>query len=473
MRSTIPFKSLTSLTYIIAILGSIFFIITFNYFALKTLNGVRSFISGESQFAKGQLEASRYIILYIHSGQDKYFELYEKSLQVPISDSLARINMDNGGPDSITTRLLFQGKNDAQDIPEIIWLYKNFKAFKPFQKSINIWIKADLKIMELQKFADAVYPLIKSKQITNVQRQLFEAKVNAISEQLVLMGNDFEDTLGNNIRFINSYALWIINSIALLIIAGNIYYFYRQIHLLSVIKEKTQIQNKILRQLNSEMDLFTYSVSHDLRSPITSLKGLVNLAQAENQSPELNQYFQFMQMTLDRQDLFIQNIINLTKHKRTQNEIGEVNLEDVFDQILTDIGHMVDKSKVNIYKDLNVKRLHTDRFRLKIILNNLLSNAFKYSDPEKPILTIGITSEKVENTIKIMVQDNGLGIKPEHHHKIFDMFYVVNHQSKGTGLGLYLVKETIQALGGSVEMNSEVGFGTSFTIYLPIVEQGE
>ncbi len=462
-----PHKLFHGFSFIIAILISIFCIISVNYFTLKTLNGVRAFVSGESYFTKAQFEASRQLILFIETGKDEHYKSFQKHLSIPIGDSLARVNMDKNGPTSVTLKYLIQGKNNESNAKEILFVYRNFKNFGSFKKSIDIWRKADQHIFELEEFANAIYPTISIGDIQPHIRKIYIEKVNTKREQLLSLAYEFDKILSKNNNLINNYALWSINLIALLAIIGYVYYFSRQIHLLSVLREKTQVQNKILRQLNAEMDLFTYSVSHDLRSPITSLKGLIQLAQDENENENLNTYFQKMQMTLDRQDKFILNIINLTKHKRIKPEFTKIKLEDILNQCFLDINYMVDHEKVNIFKELTIKEVYSDSFRLKLIFNNLLSNAFKYLDPKKPYLNIGISSKIVDKEVQITIQDNGLGILPVHQAKIFDMFFVVNHESKGTGLGLYLVWEFINAIGGRIEFSSEIGFGTSFHIFLP------
>jgi signal transduction histidine kinase len=101
-----------------------------------------------------------------------------------------------------------------------------------------------------------------------------------------------------------------------------------------------------------------------------------------------------------------------------------------------------------------------------MVLGNLLSNAVKYHAPNKPDPYIQVDFEKTMGKVSFVVADNGEGIDKEHHDKIFDMFYRASENSQGTGLGLYIVKETLARIGGSVELDSKKGRGTTFKIIL-------
>jgi signal transduction histidine kinase len=109
-----------------------------------------------------------------------------------------------------------------------------------------------------------------------------------------------------------------------------------------------------------------------------------------------------------------------------------------------------------------------DSFRLQVVLNNLLSNAFKYRDSSKEKSFVILRAEVIGANLVIMVEDNGLGIPETHITKIFDMYVRAHETSHGSGLGLYIVKETVEKLGGRIEVASEVSSGTSFTITIPI-----
>jgi signal transduction histidine kinase len=114
--------------------------------------------------------------------------------------------------------------------------------------------------------------------------------------------------------------------------------------------------------------------------------------------------------------------------------------------------------------------LITDRNRMSVILNNLISNAIRYSDPEKAHAYVAIKATEEDGTTKLVIEDNGIGIDADKQHKVFDMFYRISNRSVGSGLGLYIVKETVEKLHGSISLVSEPGAGTSFSITLPNIQ---
>ncbi len=111
--------------------------------------------------------------------------------------------------------------------------------------------------------------------------------------------------------------------------------------------------------------------------------------------------------------------------------------------------------------------LPSDAMRLKIVLNNLMNNAIKYHDYNKESRYIRISTSPSEHGMKFSVCDNGMGIPLEHHDKVFNMFYRASDKSKGSGLGLYIVKESLGQLGGTVSLKSTLGEGSTFTILIP------
>jgi signal transduction histidine kinase len=149
-------------------------------------------------------------------------------------------------------------------------------------------------------------------------------------------------------------------------------------------------------------------------------------------------------------------------------EKTQVNLNVLLTEVVDSLAFSEKASQIKIEKAIPASlELITDSSRLKVILANLISNAIRYSDLKKepPFILIEASSNVEE--VKIMVKDNGQGIAPEHHVKIFDMFYRASVNSKGSGLGLYIVKESLDRIGGSIKLSSELGVGSTFTVVLP------
>lgn len=232
--------------------------------------------------------------------------------------------------------------------------------------------------------------------------------------------------------------------------------------------QKLEIRNKELQQVNRELDQFVYSISHDLRAPLTSVMGLVELSKHETQTDKLEQYLEMMAQSLQKLDRFIHDILDFSRNSRMKLEIEHID----FRKIINDIFKGLDFSHGTVVIDKRLEidqgcEVYSDRRRITVVLNNLISNAVKYADlnKEQPYVSVQISCD--DNAFKIVVSDNGQGIADRFKEKVFNMFFRASQNSKGSGLGLYIVKETITMLSGSVVLNSIEGLGTTFTVEVP------
>ncbi len=227
-------------------------------------------------------------------------------------------------------------------------------------------------------------------------------------------------------------------------------------------------QNKKLKKLNDELDNFLYSTAHDLRSPLASLLGLIRLAQMENQQQGLVDYFDRMKQSVLRQEDFILQIVGYTKNKKLGLVIEPVDLPELISEIFE--LHQFGEENKKISLQVEVKgdyKIYSDKGRIQIVFNNLISNAIRYSDPGKTDPYIHVLIEVSNREIQIEFSDNGIGIEPEHLNHVFDMFYRANIHSKGSGLGLFILKKAIGRLRGVVTLESAPLLGTKFSIRMP------
>ncbi len=233
-------------------------------------------------------------------------------------------------------------------------------------------------------------------------------------------------------------------------------------------EERIMSNNDKLTKINRELDRFVYSASHDLRAPLTSIIGLINLSKMEDNSPVIGEYLDLMKRSADKLDSFIQDLTNFSRNARTEIKYERVDFQEMVDAIFEQHKFMDNSKEANMQADIEQKvPFFSDNNRLQVVFSNIISNAVKYNShlAEKSLVTIGIKVTTKEATIRIA--DNGMGIAQEHLEKIFEMFYRATDQKQGSGLGLYIVKETIEKLAGKVDVASEVGVGTSFTIRVP------
>ncbi len=227
-------------------------------------------------------------------------------------------------------------------------------------------------------------------------------------------------------------------------------------------------QNEELNKLNTELDSFLYSAAHDLRSPLTSLLGIIRLMKLENQQPDLLNYLEMMEGSIQRQEDFISQIVNYAKNNKLEVVPEPIDLKTTLLEIFQN--HEFVPGAGEIEKFIHVRddaSFFSDKNRIYIIFNNLVSNAIRYADPSKKERYIQIKIHVRPEEAEIEFSDNGVGIGEEHLGKIFNMFYRASFQSKGSGLGLFIFKEAIHKLNGLVTVESELHVGTRFFIRLP------
>lgn len=226
-------------------------------------------------------------------------------------------------------------------------------------------------------------------------------------------------------------------------------------------------RNKELIKTNSELDRFVYSVSHDLRSPLTSILGLLSFIEDESEEQDTLVHAKMIRNSVNRLDEFIKNILSYSRNNRTGLEIEKISIQETVSDILDSLQTMSEAKGINYEIDLKeLQPFYTDRLRFNTILENLISNAIKYHKEEQTGKYIRITGVSDIEYLYINITDNGVGIGPEYHQKIFEMFFRISGNKDGSGIGLYIVKDTIEILQGSIELKSEKGQGTTFIIKL-------
>ncbi|MEN9908497.1 MAG: hypothetical protein RLZZ540_1646 [Bacteroidota bacterium] len=438
-----------------------------NYLTIKILSASRAYINGESHYSKGQKDATLHLITYLFTKDIEEWSLFNSELSVPIGDKTARLGLINNSPIETIEAGLRAGRNNQKDFDDLIWLFKNFKSVSFFAKAIKEWEQGDRLIEELAIIGNEAHLKITTNNLSLKEQDLLLEKINTLTVKITKNERKFSETLSSGTRLIKNLLLAINVFFTLIIIGSVSIYYLVMVNKLQRAKQQTDETNKNLIIVNKELDKFGYSVSHDSRSPITSLKGLIEIMNSENDIEQIRRYLAMMDESLDKQDQFIKDIIEYSRNKKIKTNVTTVSLNKIIDDTITQNKYRQEADNIIISKQLKINIIYSDELKLKIILNNLYTNAIKYYDDKKEKPTITITAyEDVDNN-KIIIEDNGIGIKQEYQTKIFDMFFVTNNNNKGTGLGLYLVKDAVENLKGNIEITSEINKGTKFTITLP------
>ncbi len=443
-------------------------LITIDYFTLRITSAMRAYIAGESEYSKGQKDALLYLSTYIQTEDEHYQQLFKEQLKVPQGDNLARVTLMQDGATEIVKKGFLAGRNNPADLDNMIWLYTTFHSFYFMKTAIRVWEEAEPMINEADSIDNRAHTQIKSGSVTPAGKLAFTGQINFITAELSKKERIFSNALGNAARNINHY-LFLVNVFCIILILGGLIgYAMMMISRLSTSEEILKGKNLELTTLSKELDTFVYSASHDLRSPIASLKGLVNLTQSEDEPETIKIYLGLMNGIVDQLDIFIKEIIDFFRNKRTAVSSKEISLQKLIDEALALVQFLPLTDGLVITKEINADFIYCDELRVKIVLNNLISNAVKYSDLTKQARYVKIrTGQGAGGHCTIEIEDNGIGIKQEHHDRIFDMFFMLSNGKKGTGLGLYIVKEIVEKLDGNIKLISEINIGSTFTISIP------
>jgi len=441
-------------------------LIVINYYSIKILSVNRAYINGESHYSKGQKEAVRYLTAYLYTQDENLWKSFQTELKVPQGDAAARVALTTNGDNEVIKKGLRAGRNNEKDLDGIIWLFKNFHFIPFFKKAVGEWKKGDYLIEQLNTLGNEIHLKVQSSGLDSQARDKMLLRIGHLSNLLTKTERNYSETLSDGTRKIENYIIYTNVFFILIIISSVSIYYSIMIKKLILAKKETEIHNENLRIANRELDKFVYSASHDLRSPITSLKGLIEIAQEENDLAQVKEYMELMHQSVNKQDQFINDIIDYSKNKRKQLLIELVSLNKLVDDAVSQHQHIKDAGTISIKKNIAVDEIYSDSLRLKIILNNLVSNAIKYSDKKKKKKHISIKTHEKNNCYTIRIKDNGIGIKDEFKHKIFEMFFITNH-NVGSGLGLYIAKEAAENLNGNIAVKTEMNTGSTFTVTLP------
>ena len=259
-------------------------------------------------------------------------------------------------------------------------------------------------------------------------------------------------------------------------IANQLAIAIQHINLYNSLKKELAERKKLISELeanNAELERFAYTVSHDLRNPLVTIKGFLGMLQKDlrdGRQDRITSDFQRISNAADKMHALLSDLLQLSRIGRVVNPFNEVDLIKLTADALENLDARIHSKNVtvNISPDLPV--VFGDRLRLGEMLENLIDNAAKYSgDQPNPMIEVG--TQQRQGSPVIFVKDNGMGIEPQHLSKIFGLFDKLDPLSEGTGIGLAIVKRIIETHGGKVWVESEgLGKGATFYFTLPNVD---
>jgi signal transduction histidine kinase len=254
---------------------------------------------------------------------------------------------------------------------------------------------------------------------------------------------------------------------------GKVEGFYALVTDISTLK-KTQNEllkkNQELLRINTDLDNFIYTASHDLKAPIVNMEGLIASLNRTLQ-PKLDNreetLFNMMDTSIMRLKNTISYLTDVTKvAKNFEKTIQHINIPELVEEVKNDISPLIKESNVSFIENYELREMDFVKANLKSVFYNFISNAIKYRSPKRePVVKI-CTYEQDQQYV-MSFEDNGLGLTESQQTKLFSMFKRIHRQGEGSGIGLYIVKRIVENANGRIEVHSQEDKGSRFTVYLP------
>lgn len=227
----------------------------------------------------------------------------------------------------------------------------------------------------------------------------------------------------------------------------------------ALVEEKTfqlSVQKKHLEQLS-------YSLSHDLKNPVNNIKGLVEIL-ADNRTDDVVKMLDDSTRVLE--DKIIATLSSIKKARANIKEVKLIQFNELYAKVERSLLMLIKQKNAKIEVDFIAKNIQYEESLLESILYNLVSNSIKYKHPNRSP-DIVVVTEQINEFIRLTVSDNGIGIDlAKDQENIFSIFKRVHTNEEGTGIGLYMIKQMVEINGGSIEVESELGKGSTFHVYL-------
>ncbi len=236
------------------------------------------------------------------------------------------------------------------------------------------------------------------------------------------------------------------------------------------ITQRKETENKLM-QTNFELDSFVYRASHDLRAPLRSVLGLLNLIRMEPKEEQKSAYVHLAEKSINKLDSFILDLTNFSRNTRLEIELEVIDFKSLIDECIDNLKYMENAEKVrSIIEIEQTIPFFSDSGRIAILFQNLISNSIKYHKA-CPDSFVRIAVKTSNEGVDIVVSDNGKGISPEYIDRIFEMFFRASEDSYGSGLGLYITSQVVEKLHGKINVESVFNEGSTFHVFLPHINK--
>ena len=453
--------------------------------SIELLSSVRAYVTGESLYSKAQMSAQMDVLAYARSHDEADYQRFQKSLQVPLGDRLAREALQRSPPDlELARRGLIEGGNSPEDVDGAIRLFLWFHRVPFMAAPIATWTDADHIIERIRAMVEAARERILAGEIDSpeVVRMLFEAP--SFNAELRKLENTFAWQLGEASRAVRRLVI-ALNLLIALVLTVTGFAFVRRTYRAEATSEAQTAASRAKTEFLSRM-------SHELRTPLNAVIGFVQLLRMDTANPLSQQQIDrlnHVEVAGEHLLALVNEVLDLSKIESGNLTLAleDIQISDVVDEAVNMVSPLVTKAGVEVfvspfetgmaavaYDSSNAVSVHpapelwlrADRLRVRQILVNLISNAVKYNRPDGKV---AITWKQMDGVCEIKVVDTGEGIPPERLDGLFEPFNRLGAERsrvEGTGIGLVLSRQLAEMMSGTLVIESQFAQGTTAVLRL-------
>lgn len=482
-------------------------------FAMKTLSSVRAFVEGEGLWSKSQKDAMHSLYQYALTGEEERYEEFQKYLEIPMGDRMARLEMMKPEHDREIIRQGFlQGGNHSSDIDGMIDLLLRFNQISYIHEAISAWTQADLALDELLVVAEKLRFSIRTESRNSPKVAEYLKQISEINTRLTVLETAFSSSLGAGSRWLEQILMTVL-ALTVLTIEGtgllltfkfsqNLNRSLRElmetakqvgrgnfslkvpVHSKDELGQLAEALNEMIEELRTSIgerkqaesasqikSIFLANMSHEIRTPLGVILGFVDVLKEHRLSREEEmKYLGIIEQTGKNLSRIINDILDISKVEsgHLEPEIQAFGIDDLFGElmILFQMKAQQGNNKIVFKVDENAPlEIATDRLRLQQILMNLLSNALRFTESGQII----VRYKSEGSRLLFSITDTGIGLNPEQVKKLFGLFSQADQSTTrkygGTDLGLVLSQKLARALGGDIELTRTApGEGSTFLV---------
>ncbi|AXY77870.1 HAMP domain-containing protein [Paraflavitalea soli] len=490
-------------------------------FSINTLSSVRAYVNGEGLWSKAQKDAMYQLLKYGRSRDEADYLEFKEFMKVPMGDHKALVELSKQKPDLQAAREgLIAGRNHPDDVEGMIKLFRRFHSEDHIHRAILAWNAADSLIPEFFVIGNKLHQEINATNPSPERINAILEEIDPLNDKITPFEDRFSATLGEGSRWLEKYILKILFIIALtveltglglaIVVSRSIQKGLNEIlhsaqavtlgnlssrakafsndeigilandfnkmaaeleRMTDVIQEanitlerKVQQRTSELERKNKELEQFAYVASHDLQEPLRTTTGFVEALRKQYKGmldEHADRYLDYIAQSSDRMKILIKDLLDYSRIGR-EKQFVPVNCNVMLAEVLSDLDTVIGESQAAI-KVGELPVVNAFPTELKLLFQNLISNSIKFRRRGvAPLISIDVQSRN--GYWKFSVQDNGIGIDPSHHDRIFIIFQRLHNRSdyEGSGIGLAHCKKIVELHGGEIWVESTPGKGSTF-----------